>query len=141
MSDRARVLVFGFTEEEAARVDEVLGAAGAPPATRIRPGQRNVVLGEIIRAEAQGPGHEPCGGPQPPPGEKEEPPVVLFHNLSDTGITTLMRLVRQLPVARPIFAVVTPTSITWTLENLIEHLVQEQQAFEGRDQGRGGGSA
>jgi hypothetical protein len=136
--ERARLLVFGFGAEEQACIDAALAEAGAPPATRIRPNQRSLVLGEIIRAAAQ----EPGGGGQSPaqPGSGE-PPLVLFHNLTDAGITALMGLVRQLPVPRPIFAVVTPTSITWTVEELVEHLLEEQRAFEARTQGRDGASA
>jgi hypothetical protein len=43
---------------------------------------------------------------------------------------TLMRAFRTWEVGRPLFAVVTPTSIRWTLATLATHLVEERAALE-----------
>jgi len=43
----------------------------------------------------------------------------------------LMQVFKSLEIPKPIFAVVTETSITWTLRQLMEHLIEEKQAHEG----------
>jgi hypothetical protein len=57
--------------------------------------------------------------------------LVLFYNLSDAGVRSLMQVFKSLDIPKPIFAIVTETSITWTLQQLMEHLVEEKRAHEG----------
>ena len=42
-----------------------------------------------------------------------------------------MQVIKSLVIPRPIFAVDTGTSITWTLRELMEHLIEEKRADEG----------
>jgi hypothetical protein len=56
---------------------------------------------------------------------------VLFHNVSDVGVRSLMQVFKSLEIPKPIFAVVTKTSIEWTLSYLMEHLIEEKRAHEG----------
>lgn len=55
---------------------------------------------------------------------------MLFQNISDAGVQTLMRFFRGASGRRPIFAVVTPTSIDWTLADLLAHLLEERAVLE-----------
>jgi len=48
----------------------------------------------------------------------------------DAGVQTLMRFFRGASGRRPIFAVVTPTSIDWTLADLLAHLLEERAVLE-----------
>jgi hypothetical protein len=57
--------------------------------------------------------------------------MVLFFKLSDGGVRSLMQLFKSIEIPKPIFAVVTATSITWTLEQLMSHLIEERRAHEG----------
>jgi hypothetical protein len=119
MSGKAKVLVFGFTPEEEQRVDSRLAEMGAPPAAKMRPGHGEVLLERIIEEGAQG------------QGSFDSPErLVLFHNISDGGVLALMRALRGLELGRPLFAVVTATSIRWTLAALVAHLVRERAALE-----------
>ena len=58
-------------------------------------------------------------------------PVVLFYNVSNAGVSTLMQVFKSLAIPKPIFAVVTETSITWTLTQLMDHLIEEKRFHEG----------
>jgi hypothetical protein len=120
MSNKARVLTFGFTEAERQRIDERLAAIGVPPPTLLGKRHGSVVIGDIIRQDAVGTEEFDC-----------QERLVLFYNLSEAGVRSLMQVFKSLDVPKPIFAIVTETSITWTLEQLMEHLIEEKRAHEG----------
>ncbi len=120
MSDQARILTFGFTADEQARIDESLAALGVPPTTQIKAEQGQVMLKDIIERGTVGRQRFQC-----------QERLVLFHNISDAGLRSLIQMFKAIEVPRPIFAVVTETSINWTLEQLMEHLVEEKRAHEG----------
>ena len=122
MDGKARILVFGFTGEEQRRIDEGLAVIGVPAAVKLRPSQAAVTLRRILEE-----GRE---GPEVPGGLSVPQPLVLFHKVSDGGVQALMRFFRQASGRRPIFAVVTPTSIEWTLAQLAGHLQAERAALE-----------
>jgi hypothetical protein len=96
----------------------------------LRPSQGHVRLSEIILHDTDGTQEARCS-------ER----LVLFHNLSEAGIGTLVRFVRGLGVGRPIFAVVTETSFRWTLAELLEHLAEEKRALETRASGASPGAS
>jgi hypothetical protein len=122
MEGKAKILVYGFSEGEQRRIDAGLAALGVPPALKMRPGQGGVVLRRIIAAEGQ--------DPEVPGEPAAQERLVLFHNVTDAGVQALMRFFRETVAGRPIFAVVTPTSIDWTLGRLAAHLVEERAALE-----------
>jgi hypothetical protein len=115
------ILLYGFTAEEVGRITGALGGVGVPAPGVLRPSQGHVRLSEIILHDTDGTEEVRCS-------ER----LVLFHNLSEAGIGTLVRFIRGLGVGRPIFAVVTETSFRWTLAELLEHLVEEKRALEAR---------
>ena len=125
MESKAKILVYGFSEEGRRRIDDGLAARGAPPTQKLRPGQRGTVLRRILAGEPEAPAAAESPAPQTA-GER----LVLFHNISDGGVQVLMRFFREQGEGRPIFAVVTPTSIDWTLGELLAHLLEERAALE-----------
>jgi len=120
MSEAARILTFGFSDAEQARIDVRLAQIGVPAPVRLQKGHGNVVIGDILREDRIGSGELGCG-------ER----LVLFYRLSDKGVGALMQVFKSLDIPRPIFAVVTDTSITWTLSQLMAHLIEEKKAHEG----------
>jgi Domain of unknown function (DUF3783) len=129
MEGKAKVLVYGFSGEEQRRIDDGLASLGVPPALKARPGQGGEALRQILAEEgpqAGDPGTETAAG-----GSDARERLVLFHNVSDAGVQALMRFFRGAVAGRPIFAVTTPTSIDWTLGQLLAHLVEERAALEG----------
>jgi len=53
--------------------------------------------------------------------------VVLFNNFSDDELDMSIKLIRKNFKDMPILAVVTETSINWTFEKLINHLIEERK--------------
>ncbi len=120
MSNKASILTFGFSAAEHERIDARLSEIGVPAPTRLQKGHGSVVIGDILREGAVGTEDFDC---------RER--LVLFYNLSDAGVRSLMQVFKSLGIPKPIFAVVTETSITWTLRQLMEHLIEEKRAHEG----------
>ena len=125
MEGKARILVYGFSAEEQRRIDEGLASLGVPPALKARAEQGGVVLRRILAGES------PAAAEEAPPAEGgRRDPLVLFHNISDSGVRALLSYFREAARGRPLFAVSTPTSLDWTLEELVAHLVEERSALE-----------
>ncbi len=115
----ARVYVYGFTLEEDERIDALFGELGIPEAVRIEKDQGSVTLEDIIENGKSGDGKL----------EYDER-IVLFHEISDKGVYTLMQAIKSIDVPKPIFAVVSDHSMHWTFEQLASHLLREKNAFE-----------
>ena len=105
---------------EQARIEMRLAQIGVPAPTRLQKRHGDVVIGDILRQGRVGARELDCA-------ER----LVLFHRVSDKGVGALMHVIKSLDVPRPIFAVVTDTSITWTLSQLMAHLIEEKKAHEG----------
>ena len=120
MNHKARVLTFGYTDEEQVLINQRLSEIGVPPPTRLEKRHGSVVIGDLLGRGRIGNEEFDC---------REH--LVLFYNLSETGVRSLMRVFKSLEIPKPIFAIVTETSITWTLEQLMEHLIEEKRAHEG----------
>ena len=116
---RARVYVYGFTVEEDERIDALFEELGIPEAVRIEKNQGSVTLEDIIENGKSGDGELEC-----------DERIILFHEISDKGVYTLMQAVKSIDVPKPIFAVVTEHSMHWTFEQLASHLLREKTAFE-----------
>ena len=120
MSKKARVLTFGYTDEQQRSINERLAGIGVPPPTRLERRHGSVVIGDILQTEAIGTEEFDCP-------ER----LVLFYNLSEAGVRSLMQVFKSMEIPKPIFALVTETSIAWTLEQLMAHLVEEKRTHEG----------
>ena len=116
---RARIFTFGFTPEESEHIDEALAAIRIPAPTRLRPSQGSATVGEIVERDADGAGALKTG-------ER----FVLFARTPNAAVGQLVDHFRTIDVPRPIFATVTETSATWTLADLVDHLVEEKRAHE-----------
>lgn len=61
--------------------------------------------------------------------------VIIFNNLSDDELKNSVKHIRS-NIENTILAVVTPTSINWTFDGLLEHLVQERDWYRKQQKGR-----
>ena len=95
------------------RIDARLTEIGVPPSGRLEKRHGSVVIGDILRQGVIGTEEFDC---------RER--LVLFYNLSDVGVRSMIQVFKSLGIPKPIFAVVTETSITWTLQQLMEHLIE-----------------
>ena len=120
MSTKAKILTFGYTDAECRLIDQRLAEIGVPAPTRLEKRHGSVVIGDILRHGTLGAEQFDC-----------QDHLVLFYNISEAGVRSLMQVLKSLDVPKPIFAMVTETSITWTLEQLMEHLIEEKRTHEG----------
>lgn len=59
-----------------------------------------------------------------------EEKIILFNNFTDIQLKYTINLIRETFTFSPILAVITPTSIEWTFESLLEHLIEEREWFK-----------
>lgn len=63
------------------------------------------------------------------PAAQELPFVMLLSGLTRTDLQTVMKYFSTTALPRPIFAMATPTNLTFTLKTLLAHLQEEQKSF------------
>ena len=114
-----RLFLWNYNEEEKARMDQFLAEVKAPPAVAIRKNQGYLALQEIIHLDKSGDQEFECD-------EK----LVLFYNIPPKGISFLIDQSKRRQLPRPIYAAVTEESIHWPFHELMEDLIQEQEAFK-----------
>ena len=119
MHGKPRLLLWNYTEEEKAKVDQFLEEVKAPPAVSIRKDQGYLPLKEIIHTDKRGDTEFECD-------EK----LVLFYNIPSKGISFLIDQSKQRQLPRPIYAAVTEESINWPFNELMEDLISEREAFK-----------
>lgn len=61
--------------------------------------------------------------------------VILFNNFSDEELKESIKSIRQ-KVKGGILAIITPTSIGWKFNYLVEHLVEEREWYLKQQEGR-----
>lgn len=113
------ILIYGFSGDEKAIIDEIREAEKLPAIKNITPSMSSMTLRNLI----EGLKLEVLG--KPLPDEK----VIVFNNLSDDELDRAIKSIRNNIQVRPILAVVTPTSIDWTFAALLEHLIEEREFF------------
>jgi hypothetical protein len=123
MDSQPQLLVWNYTTDEKSKLDAFLKEIGAPSAETIHPNQGYLTLREIIDGNGS-------SGEAFTSAEK----VILFHGLPQQGVLFLINLFKQTDLPRPIYAVVTEHSINWPFHELLEHLVEERDRMEKRDQ-------
>lgn len=55
--------------------------------------------------------------------------LILFNNFEDEELKKTINLIKSFIQPAPIFAIVTDTSINWTFEHLLEHLIEEREWY------------
>lgn len=56
--------------------------------------------------------------------------AVIFNNITQLKINGFLDSLKKMKMARPLSAVVTDTTIDWTLNKLVYNLIQERQALK-----------
>ncbi|MDP4091042.1 MAG: DUF3783 domain-containing protein [Bacillota bacterium] len=119
MDNNKCILTYGFNEEERILVNSIKEEESLPEIRLITPSMTSMTLRNII----EGIKLEILSKPLP------EEKVMIFNNLSDNELDRAIKSIRSRMKTRPILAVVTPTSIDWTLADLLEHLIEEREFF------------
>lgn len=62
--------------------------------------------------------------------EKWTNKAVVFNNINQTKISGFLDSLKKMKIVRPLSAVVTETTIDWTLNKLVYNLIQERNALK-----------
>lgn len=120
------ILAYGLTKEEQERLNSVLSKQNILPCKTIEKNMGNVKIKDILSGvpceESNIEGSE-CNTELP----KEK--LLLFSNYKDKELFDLIASIREAKPINTIQAAVTPTSIKWTVSYLLQHLIEEREAY------------
>ena len=116
------ILIYGFHKDEENTLDNLLKKNKLPSYRVMEKSMAKMKVKDILNGLNLGIYNSNL------PDEK----VVLLNNFSDEEVQTMLASIRGKFSPSPILAVVTETSIDWTLEYLIEHLLEEREWYKNR---------
>ena len=113
------ILAYGLTNEEEERLNNLLSKKNILPCKVIQKNMGNVTIKDLLCNVE----HKECNTELP--HEK----LLLFNNYKDKELYDLINSIREIKTSDTILAAVTPTSIKWTVSFLLEHLMEEREAY------------
>lgn len=113
------ILAYGLTKEEEEKLNSLLSKQNILPCKVIQKNMGNVTIKDILCNVE----HKECNTELP--NEK----LLLFNNYKDKELYDLIDSIREIKSSDTILAAVTPTSIKWTVSFLLEHLMEEREAY------------
>lgn len=116
------LLIYGFNDEEESALKKLLEENSLPQHKVIRDNMADFTIGDILS------NMDISDESYDLPKEK----IVLFNKCQDDEVMKGMKTIKANFIEKPIFAVVTPTSIQWKFKDLLEHLMQERKWYESR---------
>ncbi|MCB2291504.1 DUF3783 domain-containing protein [Clostridium sp. CS001] len=120
------ILAYGLTKEEQERLNSLLSKKNILPCKIIEKNMGNVTIKEILsHVQWEESGVEGKGSNAELPNEK----LLLFSNYMDKELFDLIASIREVKPINTIQAAVTPTSINWTISYLLQHLIEEREAY------------
>ena len=113
------ILAYGLTKDEAEKLNSLLSKQNMLPCKVIEKNMGNVTIKEVLEnIESEKSEIEL-------PHEK----LLLFNSYKDKELYDLIDSIRQIKSSNTILAAVTPTSINWTVNYLMQHLIEEREAY------------
>jgi hypothetical protein len=114
------ILAYGLTQEEEERLNSVLLKQNILPCKVIRKNMGNITIKELLCNIEDKESNSEL------PLEK----LLLFNNYKDKELYDLIDNIREVKSDSTILAAVTPTSMKWTVGYLLEHLIEEREAYK-----------
>jgi len=113
------ILAYGLNKKEVEKLNSLLLKQNILPCKVIQKNMGNITIKEIL-----------CNvddkkSDMELPNEK----FLLFNNYKDKELYDLIDSIRGIKSSETILAAVTPTSINWTVNYLLEHLMEEREAY------------
>lgn len=117
LDNNKMLLVYGFEDEEKAFLDNMTKELQLPPYKVVEKNMASMTIRNIIEGTMLDTYHKQL------PEEK----VIIFNNFTDYELDMTIKTIRSNKNIKPILAVVTPTSINWEFQYLLEHLMEERE--------------
>lgn len=117
------ILAYGLTCKEEEKLNSLLSKQNILPCKVIEKNMGNITIKKILsNIEGKESNTEL-------PHEK----LLLFNGYNDKQLYDLIDSIRQIKSTETILAAVTPTSINWTVSYLMQHLIDEREAYRKRE--------
>jgi hypothetical protein len=113
-------LVSGYNSQEVAALTAFLLSLGYNdvPVRPCSESQLNDTLESVLSSDSQ----------DAPAADGALPHVIVCSGMTSADVQTVMRGFSRSGLTRPVFATTTPTNMTFTLKELLRHLLEEQRA-------------
>lgn len=121
MTSSKNILVYGVEPSKVLFLNSFFSKNRLPSCNCIDDSMENMVMSEILKDSSKN-----------TTTSKSKESIILFNNLSQVEMSSAIALVKKVLKPKPIFASITPTSITWTFAQLKEELINEKKFFEGK---------
>ena len=126
LSNEKLILAYGLTKEEQERLNSFLSKQNILSCKVIEKNMGNITIKEILSLVQCKEGNtEGSESNTELPKEK----LLLFSNYKDEELYELIASIREVKPINTILAAVTPTSIKWTVSYLLQHLIEEREAY------------
>ena len=120
------ILAYGLTKEEQERLNSVLSKQNILPCKIIEKYMGNVKIKDILSGvQCEESNIDGSESNTELPKEK----LLLFSNYMDKELYDLIASIREVKPINTIQAAVTSTSIKWTVSYLLQHLIEEREAY------------
>jgi hypothetical protein len=120
LDNKNMILYYNLNAEEQDIINSLAKKSGVNRTKEISPKMGDMTIRDIIA------GHEFFTVNDSLPKDS----LILFNNISDDGLSSIIKGIREKFKERPIMAVVTETSEVWSFKYLIEHLIEERQWYK-----------
>lgn len=119
--EKSCIIVYYFNAQEIRQIQNAARLSGIRECLVVAPQQSGNLIKDILQGELKNTGE----------GSKHK--VIIFNGIQPTRMNAFIEALKKCRLARPLMAVTTETSIHWTIDELIGHLLQERKAIrEGR---------
>lgn len=117
--ERACMLMYYFSQQEMKQIQNVARMTGITDCILLGPSHgentiRNILDGDIKQGQVE--------------GIKDK--AIILNQISTARMRAFLEGLKKCRIKRPLIAVVTPTSIEWTLDELLKNLVGERAAIQ-----------
>jgi len=119
LSNNKMMLIYGFNANEKDTLDNIIEKTKLPSCKVIDKSMTKMTVKNILEGLRLGIENITI------PEEK----VILFNNFSDYEMDVAINQIRNNMEPMPILAAVTPMSINWEFDILLEHLIEEREWF------------
>lgn len=117
--ERSCILLYHFTPDELKQLQMVATLTGIKDKIVLKPENSNTLIKNILDNEIL----DDCE-------EHIVDKAIIFNNISSARLTAFIEGLKKCRMSRPLIAVVTPTSINWTLKELLFNLAEERSAIK-----------
>ena len=116
--DRSCVILVNFNNKELTKVKTVSSFVGIKDSIVVNSKNGNTKIKDILDGNISEDGEDVWS-------EK----AIIFNNIPNNRVTGFLDSLKKMKIKRPLTAVVTETSIDWTLNTLVDNLKEERKAL------------